>query len=122
MIDMEVLKGLGLDTEEGLAYCADDPEFYGEMLLEYVKESGERLSGLQRFFEERDWQQYTVCAHSVKSTSRMIGAKELSETARISEMAGKEGNTEELMSRHQHFLEAYKNTAEMIGAAIGTEG
>ena len=27
MLDMDALKRIGINTEEGLAYCADDPEF-----------------------------------------------------------------------------------------------
>ena len=26
MLDMEALESAGIDTEEGIAYCADDPE------------------------------------------------------------------------------------------------
>ena len=28
MLDTEALHRIGIDTEEGIAYCADDPEFY----------------------------------------------------------------------------------------------
>ena len=116
MLDMEALESAGIDTEEGIAYCADDPEFYEEMILEFLKESEGRISDLERYYTGRDWHGYTVCAHSVKSTSRMIGAAALSDDARIMEMAGKEENTEAILAGHAHFLEAYRNTAERLRA------
>ena len=37
MLDTEALHRIGIDTEEGIAYCADDPEFYEDMLREYLQ-------------------------------------------------------------------------------------
>ena len=31
MLNIAALTDAGIDTEEGMAYCADDPEFYEEM-------------------------------------------------------------------------------------------
>ena len=122
MPDMEALKNAGIDTEEGMAYCADDPEFYEEMIIEYLKESGGRISDLERYCTEHDWHSYTVCAHSVKSTSRMIGAAKLSEDARAMEMAGREENREAILAGHAHFLEAYRDTVEKLRAIAAPEG
>ncbi len=38
MLDTEALHRIGIDTEEGIAYCADDPEFYEDMLREYLQD------------------------------------------------------------------------------------
>ena len=122
MLDMEALESAGIDTEEGIAYCADDPEFYEEMILEFLKESEGRISDLERYYTGRDWHGYTVCAHSVKSSSRMIGAAKLSEDARIMEMAGREANKEMIPAGHMRFLEAYRNTVEKLRAAVAAEG
>ena len=48
MLDMTKLAALGLDTGEGLAYCADDPEFYEEMLSDYVTEGEKRMDAMRR--------------------------------------------------------------------------
>ena len=39
MLNLQGLRALGLDVEEGMAYCADDEDFYEEMLDEYVREA-----------------------------------------------------------------------------------
>ena len=49
MLNTDALTRLDIDAEEGLAYCADDPDFYEEMLLEYLNESAGRLAELEQF-------------------------------------------------------------------------
>ena len=122
MLDMEALETAGIDTEEGIAYCADDPEFYEEMIIEYLKESDGRISDLEHNYADHDWTGYTVCAHSVKSTSRMIGAAKLSEDARTMEMAGREENGEAILAGHRHFLKAYRDTVEKLRVIAAPEG
>ena len=114
MLDTEALHRIGIDTEEGIAYCADDPEFYEEMLAEYVKESKTNVTDLQRFFEARDFDNYRIKAHSVKSTSRMIGASALAETAYGLELAGKERDETKIAAAHEPFLSAYSSFAERL--------
>ena len=55
MLDTEALHRIGIDTEEGIAYCADDPEFYEDMLREYLQESDGRAADLRRFYALQDW-------------------------------------------------------------------
>ena len=118
MLDMEALEELGVDTPAGLACCADDPEFYEEMLAEYVKESETNRADLQRFFEARDWENYRIRAHSIKSTSRMIGASALAETAYGLELACKEMDTAKIMAAHETFLFAYSSFADRLRELI----
>lgn len=106
MPDMKQLQDLGLHTEDGLAYCADDPEFYAEMLQEYAAESAEKAAELARFYAARDWPNYAIRAHSLKSTSRMIGAQALSDRARGLEAAAKAGDEAAVAADHAPFLAA----------------
>lgn len=113
------LQTLGIDTEEGLACCAEDPEFYGEMLEEYAAEARSRAEELRACRETEDWKRYGILAHSVKSTSHMIGALALSEQARELELAAKEGAGESVRLLHGAFLAAYETLAEGIRTALG---
>ena len=119
MLDRSALDRIGLDTEAGLAYCADDPEFYEEMLEAYIAEGRERVGELRRFFTARAWADYAIRAHSVKSTSRMIGAEALSEKARALEAAAKEGNAQAVLDGHESFLADYEALIESLRAMIG---
>ena len=119
MVDTQTLAALGIDAEEGLAYCADDPEFYEEMLGEYVAEAGAGLDELDRAYAGRDWQLYGIRAHSIKSTSRMIGATAFSELAREMELAAREGRAGDIDARHAPFVAGYRQLVGDIRKVLG---
>lgn len=116
---MEALQAAGINTEEGLAYCAEDPEFYEEMLREYVNESEERLAKLQRCCAEQDLPGYGICAHSMKSTSRMIGAGNFAAFALEMEQAGKSEDMDAIAAKHDAFLGEYMALIGKLRAVLG---
>ncbi len=120
-MNIEALKNIGINTEDGLAYCAEDEEFYGEMIEEYIEEKDDRVKELTEGFDDGDWDRYRIAAHSIKSTSRMIGAEELSEAAREMEQAAKDNNEEALRSGHALFLSEYLKFVEKLSAAAAGE-
>ena len=103
-MDAAKLSTLGIDAEEGLAYCADDEEFYDEMLDEYVHESRTKLEELAAAFEAHDWDRYRISAHSLKSTSRLIGAKDISGKAYELDIAATAGDAGAIEALHSNFL------------------
>ena len=119
MLDTNQLTTLGVDAADGLAYCADDPEFYEEMLAEYVNEGEANREQMQRFFEDQDWDNYRIRAHSVKNTSRMIGAAALSERAHALELAAKERDAAAIRGLHAPFLADYAALVDAIREMIG---
>lgn len=118
MADIQILRSGGIDINEGLACCADDAEFYEEMLAEYITESKTGEEELDRFYTQQDWVRYGIRAHSVKSTSRMIGATSFSEIAREMEFAAKEGRFDEIIARHDAFTGEYRRLADCIREAL----
>jgi HPt (histidine-containing phosphotransfer) domain-containing protein len=114
-IDLTKVAELGVDTEEGLAYCADDLEFYGEVLEEFISEGTAKADELRQFFAAQDWANYAIRAHTVKTISRTIGARQLSEHARVLEFAAKEGDSAVIRAEHEPF------TAELGTLIAGLE-
>jgi len=119
MLDMNALEALGIDAAEGLAYCADDPEFYEEMLAEYVNESEGNLAGLQQYYDRQDWGNYRIIVHSLKNTSRMIGAADVSDRALLLETAAKEQDTAAILASHSSFLADYRDLTARLRGMIG---
>ena len=117
-MDAAKLSALGIDAEEGLAYCADDEEFYDEMLDEYVHESRAKLEELIAAFGSRDWDRYRISAHSLKSTSRMIGAKGISGKAHELEIAAKAGDAGEIEALHSEFTDECTRFADALENAL----
>ena len=80
-----------IDKKVGVGYCNGDEEFYETLLSEYVSESNDKARLIKETYANKDWNNYGVYVHSLKSTSKMIGATELSEiAAELEAAAGKE--------------------------------
>lgn len=105
-----------LDTDTGMAYCCDSEEFYKEMLESYL--SNEKYADILDFYEKRDWENYRIQVHALKSTSLSIGAVELSEQAKGLEMAAKEDNISYIEEHHANVMEQYKVLLSEIKSVI----
>ena len=108
---LPALKAAGLDTESALTYCMDSEDFYKEILGEYIEEYEERCNKLNEYFKNEDWENYSIIAHALKSSSRTIGANTLSDKALILEKASKEAEEATVRNHHEELLSDY---AELI--------
>lgn len=103
---MQQLENLeGMDIQIGLSYCMNDEEFYVEMLGDYLK--SDKMSKMERFFTDEDWDNYRTLVHALKSTSLTIGAVHLSGEAKALEMAAKDGDADYIRSHHKVALDEY---------------
>lgn len=80
--------GKYIDKELGLQYCLED-EIYREILGIYCEEKAEKIVNLNQYLEEKDWNQYAVLIHAVKSNSLNIGCQVLFDEALALEKASK---------------------------------
>ena len=116
------LRDAGIDTAQGLNYCLDDEEVYFSVLSEYAQEETERRESIERYYRDRDWDNYGIFVHSLKSTSKMLGATGLYETAAALEEAAKNKDTATIASGHEKALRIYASTAEAIRDALSEAG
>lgn len=63
-----------LDVQTGIQYCMDK-EFYDEMLKEYMQ--SDKTAEIKRLYNTKDWKNYAISVHALKSTSLTIGAVSL---------------------------------------------
>lgn len=101
-----------LDTEMGLSYCCDSEEFYLEMLETY-RNNG-RYDALKELYEKQDWENYQIQVHALKSTSRSIGAVEVSEQAKQLEQAAKERDISYIKEHHDEMMKKYEELLEKL--------
>lgn len=113
------LKEKGIDISTGLSYCQGQEELYRSILVDYADTAGEKISDMQKFYEAEDWKNYGILVHAVKSTSKMIGAMELSEMAKQLEGAANDGDTDAIRAGHAGMIEEYGSISELI---LKTEG
>lgn len=116
--DYAPLRAAGIDTGIGLSYCQGDEELYRSLLQDYLQCAEERAEGLVRYHDERDWKAYAILAHTVKSSSKTIGAMSLSEIAAGLEAAADAGDLAAHQGDHQRLLEKYSATVAAIRSMI----
>lgn len=105
-----------IDVKMGLEYCIGDEEFYISVVQEYVND--DRVNSLNQCFNDRNYADYQVDVHAVKSTSLTIGLAKLSEQAKLLEFAAKEGNTSYIEDNHEDFIKEYQKILNSLKELI----
>ena len=117
--DLALLREIGIDTAKGLDYCLKDREMYIAVMQEYVKDAGQKIEDLKKYYAGENWDEFVIRIHSVKSSSLMIGATELSGKARRLEEEAKERNTGYIHNEFPAFLPEYEKVVSTIKEIYG---
>ena len=111
---LDSIKGL-LDTEVGLSYCGTE-DLYKEIATSYV--TSNTYEDLLKFYDEKDWENYRITIHSVKSSSLYIGAMKMSEDAKALEEALKADNVDYVLENHAERMEEYKKLVDELKSIV----
>ena len=104
----------GVNTRSGMHFCQNDPEMYRSILAEYCAEHKSKLPNLISCYESHDWKNYEIYIHSLKSTSKTIGANKLFELAADLEAAAGRGDEIFIADGHNTAMEMYKKIVRVI--------
>ena len=107
-----------LEPEQGLKFCGD-AESYLSALAIYENSIQAKAGEIEGNLEKEDWSAYTINVHSLKSTSRSVGAVSISELAKMLEKAGNERDTETIRRETPRLLEMYRNIKEPLAKLLG---
>lgn len=113
-----LLDNSGIDTERGLYYSQGDGDLYKELLKRFVEEADAKKASLSRAYKEGDSKNYEIFIHALKSTSKMIGALELSEHAKELEELAKAGGQGITGALHDRMMEMYMHVVAVIKEAL----
>lgn len=113
--------GSKIDKSIGLNYCGGSEEMYKEIVRAYHQQGQKYIAAIPELCEKGEWKDYAVIAHAIKSTSLTIGARELSEEAKIQEQAAKEDKTDICAQGWEAFFENYKQILQEAEAFLGIE-
>ena len=100
------------DLDTGLSYCMDSKSFLIEIMRSFKDDK--KSETIQAAFDANDLKNYQILVHALKSTSRTIGAVNLSEQAKKLELAAKNNNLDEIQAEHGNLMAAYKKVREEI--------
>ena len=104
----------GIDVTVGMKYSGDDENLYREILSDYMDTIEEKAGIIEKAVEEGDLETYTIEVHSLKSTSKSIGAVELSDLAMDLEANGKNSEWGPIIARTPALLNMYRNLYQVI--------
>ena len=115
------LKNLNnLDVNAGIQHCGGVDE-YLEVLSIYANSITQGADEIEAYYKAGDWKNYTTKVHALKSSSKVIGAHELSDKAKRLEDAGNSGYIEEIKQDTQPLLDLYRSYTEVLKSFIETE-
>lgn len=114
--DLSLLEEIdGLDAKEGLDYCAS-LDNYLTVLGVFRDTARVKASEIRQHFEAKDWENYTTKVHALKSSARVIGAKDLSEFAAKMEEAGGKKDIVTINKSTYDMLKQYEVLADNLKA------
>lgn len=96
-----------LNTKNGMLYCGGE-QLYLDVLRACCEDAEEEIGILEKFFDNKDWPNYTIKAHALKSGMKNIGADLLSEKAKAMEQAGKQNDIDYITGNHKDLIAEYR--------------
>ena len=109
-----------IDTEAGLTNCGG-VDGYMYVIGVYVESLDLNYSQIENFFNEEDWKNYTIKVHALKSSSRIIGAMQLSEEAKELEALGDNWDIDAIKEKNPALLSHYRDLGEKLRAGVSPE-
>ena len=108
----------GIDFDEALKNCGS-MDVLENVAHEFYVSIDPKADDIERFLTKKDYRNYTVAVHALKSSARLIGATKLSQDAAYLEKCGNEGNEDKIQSKTPELLELYRSYKEKLFEVLG---
>lgn len=107
---------MNIDTAHGMEYSMDDKDMYKDMIQMFVDQREQNLSDINGAFEKKDWDNYRIKVHGLKSNSRLVGGMDLGNLAEKCEHAARDKDEATILAEHQNLLALYDETIAALKA------
>lgn len=101
-----------LDAAYGLSFAAGDSDIYKGVMKTYTDSFMENGYSISKALKNEDWDKYRILVHSLKSSSRMIGAMKLGALSEQLEHAARDGDTDCIRQNNTPLLALYSETVD----------
>ena len=115
------LEAVGVDVTEGLQYCRNNEKIFLKIIQKYAEDAENKISEISGYYENKDYENYEIQVHGLKSSSKTMGVMDVSELAKEQEFAAKEGNIAKIDADHDKLFTLYRESAEKILRALSGE-
>ena len=119
-MDSSILQSAGIDVSAGKGYTGND-EKYLSAIQRYLKNYEKNKTNVVNFYNAKDWENYMICVHALKSNSRMIGAITLSEAFEKLEEASRDKEIDMVEALHGQTVSDYDALVEKLSPFAAME-
>ena len=117
---IERLRKSGIaDVESGIFFCGGEESFYVSILNEYTAAYEEKKAVLDETFKSGNYKDMRITIHALKSTSKTIGASELSQKAYEIEKACENEDSTFIENNYESFMEDYRIFRDDLNKILG---
>ncbi|MCR5302683.1 MAG: Hpt domain-containing protein [Lachnospiraceae bacterium] len=119
-MDIAWLNETGLDTESGISYTGGQDK-YISALQRFYKNYEKNSAKVCEYLDAKDYENYMITVHALKSNAKMIGARDLSTLFETLETASRNNETELIEAQNAVALKEYGDLIQKL-APIGAMG
>ena len=105
-----------IDTAHGMEYSMDDKDMYKDMIQMFVDQREQNLSDINGAFEKKDWDNYRIKVHGLKSNSRLVGGMDLGSLAEKCEHAARDKDEATIMAETPNLFALYDESIAALKA------
>lgn len=110
----------GIDIEVAIQNCGS-PDILLKVLKDFYSTIADKGKLIEEYAKNKDYENYTIQVHSLKSSSRLIGALKLSKDAEYLEKCGDEKNESEIESKTPPLLALFYGYQEKLSPMLSEE-
>ena len=105
-----------IDTAHGMEYSMNDKDMYKDMVDIFVEQRDQNVSDITAVFEKKDWDNYRIKVHGLKSNSRLVGGMELGALAEKCEHAARDKDEATILAETPNLFKLYDETIAALKA------
>ncbi|MBQ3797887.1 MAG: response regulator [Butyrivibrio sp.] len=108
----------GIDLKEAEKNCGSR-KLLVDVVKEFLISIDSKADSIENYAKDKDYRNYTVNVHALKSSARLIGAMELSELAAYLEQRGNEENLKEIEEKTPELLKLFRSYKDKLAPING---
>lgn len=107
-----------INEKQGTLYCGSLEDFEDILKIHY-EDYEENSQKIQAFYDSKDWKNYVILVHGLKSSMKSVGIIKLSDMCLELELAGKENRIDYILKNHDVMMAEYARIHDVIGNRLG---
>lgn len=107
-----------INEKQGTLYCGSLEDFEDILKIHY-EDYEENSQKIQAFYDSKDWKNYVILVHGLKSSMKSVGIMKLSDMCLELEIAGKENRIDYILKNHDAMMAEYARIHDVIGNRLG---